>query len=70
MRRRRRAALTVLQKDVVSRVLLKDPTITSDALFKNHWMDFEPLFRRAGWRVDYDRPGYCESYEPKFVFSK
>ena len=68
--RYRGGTLTLLQKDVVERVLLKDKSITSHELFENHWMDFEPLFRRAGWIVNYDKPGYCETYEPSFEFSK
>lgn len=34
------------------------------------WLDFEPVFRRAGWKVEYDRPGYNESYEGNWKFSK
>ncbi len=34
------------------------------------WLDFEPVFRRAGWKVEYDRPGYNESYEGYWKFSQ
>lgn len=33
------------------------------------WMDFEPLYRAEGWRVEYDKPGYNESYEAYYRFS-
>lgn len=32
------------------------------------WLDFEPVFRKAGWKVEYDKPGYNESYEATFAF--
>lgn len=41
-----------------------------DKIFNNHWLDIEDIYRNAGWKVDYDKPGYNESYEPLFVFSK
>jgi hypothetical protein len=33
-----------------------------------HWLDFEPVYRDAGWTVYYDRPGYNESYEGFYQF--
>ena len=35
-----------------------------------HWLDFEPVYRAAGWKVYYDRPGYNESYEGFYKFDK
>ena len=32
------------------------------------WLNFEPVFRKAGWKVEYDSPAYNESYEPTFTF--
>jgi hypothetical protein len=40
-----------------------------DKLFDNHYMDFEGAYRREGWIVRYDKPGYNESYEPTFEFT-
>lgn len=37
-------------------------------VFKNKWLDFEPVFRRAGWIVEFDRPGYNESYDANWTF--
>ena len=34
------------------------------------WKDIEPIFRKAGWKVKYDGPAYCESYDAIYVFSK
>lgn len=66
----------LLQKDVIDEILTRsanDPnsasTIKRDHLFKNKWLDFEAVFRRAGWDVSYDSPGYNESYEPNWTFT-
>ncbi len=34
------------------------------------WLDVEPVYRKQGWKVDYDAPGYNESYPATFTFSK
>lgn len=39
-------------------------------VFEYNWLDFEDIYRNAGWRVKFDKPGYNETYEPFFVFSK
>jgi hypothetical protein len=61
--------IILYQKDIVSRIKNLDSEMTSEKLFKKGYMDFEPLFEKAGWKVYYDKPGYCESYEPTFTFT-
>jgi len=39
-------------------------------VFAQRWLDVEPLFEAAGWDVYYDKPGYSESYEATFTFTK
>lgn len=34
------------------------------------FLDVEEIFRKAGWKVEYDKPGYNESYEASFTFTK
>jgi hypothetical protein len=64
----------LLQKDIVANVILRMSTtgkvVTSRMIYDNHWMDFEPFYEKAGWKVVYDKPGYCESYEANFTFTK
>lgn len=48
----------------------EEDTHTKESLFGEHAFDIEPLFRSAGWRVEFDKPGYCESYDAFFFFSK
>lgn len=60
--------VTLLQKEVVNRICKKMPTVSAQILFDKHWLDFEDVFRRAGWQVEYDKPAYCETYEANWTF--
>lgn len=60
---------TVKQKDVVAKICAK-MDVSSDTVFDKYWLDVEQAFKKAGWKVEYDKPGYCENYEAFFVFSK
>jgi len=63
------SAAVVKQKDVVSEIV-KNSDITSEEIFNNGYLDIEGIYRKAGWSVKYDKPGYNESYEPFFEFKK
>lgn len=39
-------------------------------IFDNHQLDFEDLYRKNGWKVVYDKPGYNESYDAYFEFKR
>lgn len=59
---------TVKQQEVVDAMIslgLKKKDID-----KNGWLNVEKAYEKAGWTVQYDKPGYNESYEAFFVFSK
>lgn len=58
----------VVQDDVVD-LLVKGGLNRSD-IFNNHWLDVEDAYRSAGWIVEYDKPGYNESYPATFAFKK
>ena len=60
----------VEQEEIVSTVLKKTSTIRRDEIFNRNWLDFEDLYRQNGWDVEYDKPAYCETYEPTFTFKK
>jgi hypothetical protein len=38
-------------------------------IFSRHWLDVEPLYRDQGWSVEFDKPGYNESYDGFFTFT-
>ncbi len=60
----------ILQKDVIARIIASEPELTSQQIFDNHWLDIEDLYRKVGWKVKYDKPAYCESYDASFEFTK
>ncbi|MDO8557763.1 MAG: hypothetical protein Q7S09_01045 [bacterium] len=59
---------TIRQKEVTALLEARGVDITE--AYEKHWLDVEGAYRKAGWRVEYDKPGYSESYEAFFVFSK
>ncbi len=56
------------QKEVVARMVRKG--LKRNAIFDNCWLDVEEMYESAGWKVDYDKPGYNESYEASFTFER
>lgn len=60
----------VLQTDAVDMIANK-LNISRDAVFKAKHLDIEYIYERAGWVVEYDKPGFNENpYPPFFIFSK
>lgn len=58
------------QDELIAEILAVAPDgITRRTLFDNNWLDIEPAYRREGWIVDYDKPGYCETYAANFTFT-
>lgn len=55
-------------KEVVP-LIAKKLNINSASVNSN-WLDVEDIYRKAGWKVKYDGPGYCETYDAYYVFSK
>ena len=39
-------------------------------VFSNHWLDFEEIYEESGWKVEYNKPSYDESYGAYFKFTK
>lgn len=58
------------KSEAISLILRKLPDCTSAQLHAERWLDVEDIYRSAGWEVKYDRPGYNEDYEARFVFSR
>ncbi len=58
------------QDELIKYVLHFAPEgVTRNKLFKNNWLDIEPIYRKEGWEVEYDKPGYCETYDANFTFT-
>ncbi len=41
-----------------------------DDIFNEHWLDVEEIYSKAGWKVKYDKPAFCENYGAYWVFKK
>ena len=57
------------QEDIIAEVLKRMPHLTSSDVYKNKYLDFEPLFEAQGWDVKYDSPAYGESFRAHFIFT-
>lgn len=57
----------VTQEDVVLEIQ-KLMNCSRQHVFEKGWLNVEDAYREAGWLVEYDKPGYCESYAAYFVF--
>lgn len=60
--------ISVDQGEVVDLMVKKG--LNRDLIFKNGWLDVEDVYRKAGWKVEYDKPGYNEDYSAYFIFSR
>ena len=61
----------ILQKDIAYELIAASPTLVNRGdVFARHWLDIEGVYRTEGWAVQYDKPGYNESYDAYFVFKK
>lgn len=60
----------ILQDEIISEIIRLDNSFTSRQIFDNKMLDFEELYRKNGWSVEYDKPGYNENYKAKFIFKK
>ena len=60
---------TVMQDDAAKKIA-KKLKITTEQVYARSLLDIEGIYRKAGWKVEYDKPGYCETYEAFFRFTK
>jgi len=59
----------VIQDEAVKRIA-KELGITRTQAFDRGYLEVESAYRKAGWKVEYDKPGYNEDYEANFTFRK
>ena len=61
----------ILQDEIMDVISSDDPDNDKPSrreVFDKGWLDFETLYREKGWNVEYDKPGYNEFYNAKFIF--
>jgi hypothetical protein len=59
----------VSQPVVIERIV-QVMKIPRNDIFSNGWLDVEPVFKEAGWKVSYNKPAYNESYDASWIFKK
>lgn len=57
-------------QDEVVAALVAATGVERHQVFENKWLDVEALYRSYGWKVEYDKPGYNESYAANFTFRR
>lgn len=57
---------TIRQDEIMD--LLKDK-LNRQEIYERRWLDVEPFYRKSGWKVEFDRPGYNESYAAYWTFT-
>lgn len=64
------SSATVRQDAAVTRIMAKMPNVTRAQVFDRGWLNVEDVYRAEGWEVEYDKPGYNESYAAHFTFTR
>jgi len=65
----RNGYLTIYQDEIVGE-LASAMNVSRDVIFASGWLDIESIYRASGWDVEYDKPGYNETYRAYFKFNK
>ncbi len=66
---------TFKQIEVADLICLKmrqqgHPDFNNRVIYDKHWLDVESIYRGKGWIVEYDKPGFNESYDATFTFKR
>ncbi len=56
----------VFQDDVLK--ALEKKGFKREDVFEKRWLDVEGIYKKKGWKVAYDRPGYNETGRAYFEF--
>ena len=60
----------IVQDDLIKEIMTLNPEMTSTVLYKNNWLDVEPLFEKNGWKVEYNKPRYGDDgFDAYFIFT-
>lgn len=65
-------SVTIYQDDVIEDMILLAQSsgleLDRSIIFDKGYLNVEEVYRAAGWKVDYDKPAYNESYRAHFKF--
>lgn len=60
----------IVQQEAVVQALMAALGCSRDHVFAHHYLDVEEAYRATGWKVEYDKPAYNESYPATFTFRR
>lgn len=58
----------LVEQDYILNRLVASTDVPRAKVIENGWLDVEDVYRKAGWKVNYDKPGYDKSYKATFSF--
>lgn len=61
----------VKQDEILNEICTEETGYSHNYVFDHHWLDFEKLYAKYGWSVEYNRASYGEEdFDPYFVFKE
>ncbi|MFA5933232.1 MAG: hypothetical protein WCV81_03125 [Microgenomates group bacterium] len=63
-----RRDIIVKQKDAVK--LMESKGLNSAEIYKRGWLNIEEMYRKANWKVGYEKPAMDEDFDAYFTFSR
>lgn len=69
----RSGRIVTLMQDKIIEEIMKNPAFPDDAnrqtIFDKRWLDFETIYKQAGWNVTYETPARDEDFASYFTFT-
>lgn len=60
-----------IPQDVIIRKIMKVEICENrQSIFDKGWMDIEPIFEEAGWKVKYNKQCIGDNFESHYIFTK
>lgn len=63
-----RNSFIITQKEVDRETRKVNPKVNINYLYDNNLFDFEQLYGKFGWSVEFDKAGYNETYDSYYTF--
>lgn len=65
-----RGTSTVMQEDVVMRMMSLNPELQREDIFAKLYLNVEKYYERAGWKVRYFKPPYWQDWKAYWEFNQ
>jgi hypothetical protein len=56
--------------ELIEAIQKKLPDVDRQTMVVGKWLDIEPFYQAAGWKVVYDHAGHNETYASNYTFSR